>query len=125
MKMHLDTSESNLVTDYGENFISVNSRRYDQAVVVSKDQLHTDWPDKEIRELELNDFAAVLATNPELIVLGTGKAHKFAHPRLATELHAKGCALEVMNTGAACRTYNVLISERREVTAVLLPIKDV
>ena len=125
MKMHLDTSSNNLVTDYGVDYVSVNGVRYEHPVVVSTDQLSGDsWTTESVPELSSSDFDCVLQNNPEIIILGTGKSHVFPAPQLMAELFARGCALEVMNTSAACRTYNVLVSEHRKVTAVLMPIRE-
>jgi len=124
MKMHLDTSPSNLVTDYGENYICVNSERYSESLVVSKDQLATSWQKENVAEMTIADFASIVSNKPEIIILGTGKSHCFPSQQLMAELFAQGCALEVMNTSAACRTYNVLVSEYRDVTAILLQIRS-
>lgn len=122
MKMHLETSERNLIADYGPGKISVAGEVYTSTVTVGPSTIVAGPDLPSIDRLELDDFADVLALEPEIILLGTGSKHRFPHPRLAAELSTKGTALEVMNTSAACRTYNVLISEYREVVAVLLPI---
>lgn len=125
MKMHLDTSSNNLVTDYGVDFISINGVRYEQSIVVNTTSLSSDtWTTDSVLDLTIDDFDTILQSKPELIILGTGKKHLFPEPKLMAEVFDRGCALEIMNTSAACRTYNVLVSEYRKVTAVLLQIKE-
>jgi uncharacterized protein len=67
-------------------------------------------------------FDAVLAAEPEVVLLGTGARQRFAHPRLTAALIARRIGVESMDTGAACRTYNILMTEGRKVLAALLPV---
>jgi len=123
MKMHLENSERNLITDYGPDGIRVNRELHTNTIIVGADCVLDGSLFPDIDALEPDAFSEALALKPEIIVLGTGTTHRFPHPRLAAELSAQGCALEVMSTSAACRTYNVLVSEFRDVVGVLLPIK--
>ena len=66
-------------------------------------------------------FEALLELEPELVILGTGARQRFPHPRLTVALSGARIGLEVMATGAACRTYNILMGEGRRVVAVILP----
>ena len=66
------------------------------------------------------DFERIIALKPEVVLLGTGKTHRFLHPKTSTLLTAQGIYLECMSTAAACRTYNILMSEGRKVAAALL-----
>ena len=70
------------------------------------------------------DFEAMLALTPEVVLLGTGSRQRFAHPRLHACLSAARIGLECMDTGAACRTYNILMAEGRRVLAALIPPAD-
>ena len=124
MKMHLDNSPANLVSEYGPAGFTINRVLYTGDVVVTPDSVGEDWPAVSVKALTIEHFADILAAKPEIIVLGTGATHIFPAPRLMAELSALGCALEVMSTSAACRTYNVLVSESRVVTGILLKIND-
>ena len=66
------------------------------------------------------DFERLLETSPEIVLLGTGATQRFPHPRLTAPLHRARVGLEVMDTRAACRTYNILVAEGRNVTAALI-----
>jgi uncharacterized protein len=86
---------------------------------VTSDQL-TDWRPETVADLSVADFEPVLAMKPELVVIGSGPRQQFPAPEILGAVLAKGIGCEVMDTGAACRTYNILASEGRTVVAALL-----
>jgi len=57
---------------------------------------------------------------PDIVVLGTGASLRFPHPRLTRALLEQRIGLEVMDTAAACRTFNILAAEGRRVAAALM-----
>ena len=74
----------------------------------------------ELDELTEADLEPVFALQPEIVVLGSGPRQRFPEPRLLAAIMTRGIGCEVMDTGAACRTYNVLVSEARRAVAALL-----
>ena len=62
----------------------------------------------------------MLALEPEILLLGTGNRMQFPDPKLLVRVHEAAIGLEVMDTQAVCRTYNILASEGREVAAAIL-----
>jgi uncharacterized protein len=80
----------------------------------------TDWPPQRIEALSAADLDAVLALDPELVLLGTGARLRFPAPDLLARCTARQVGIEVMDTQAACRTYNVLVAEGRRVAAGLI-----
>jgi uncharacterized protein len=72
-------------------------------------------------ELDERRLEPVFALRPEVVLLGTGARQVFPSPELLMCFHRRGIGIEVMATAAACRTFNVLVSERRKVVAALLP----
>jgi len=126
MKFTLESSAQNLISHYGIGDIGVNGQAYAGSLIITPNQLAEDWYSGEVANLSMADFEPLFALQQEppteIIVLGTGTEHVFPPMQLMAELHAKGVALEVMNTRAACRTYSVLVSEQRPVAAALLPI---
>ena len=78
-----------------------------------------NWTDKSVPQLTEADFLALLDRGPEMIVLGTGPSNIFPPRELVFAMARRGVGLEVMNTGAAARTFNVLAAEGRSVAAVL------
>ena len=121
MKLHLTTAENNnLITGYGEDFIEINRKRHSKALIVLANQLILDWDASNFDGLTTASFAEIGLINPEVVLLGTGLTHRFLHPKIAQNLIEKGIAIECMTTAAACRTYNILMSEGRHVAAALL-----
>lgn len=78
-----------------------------------------DWPATNIDDLTEGDFAALLDTHPEVIILGTGNNNVFPPRELVFAMARRGVGFEVMNTRAAASTFNVLAGEGRQVAAVL------
>lgn len=121
MKLHLNNADGlNMLTAYGDDYIQVNGTRHTSSLVVLPDTLITAWPAPLFESLGETHFQQILETQPELVLLGTGLKHRFPHPTLYACLVQAGIGLEVMNTGAACRTYNILVSEGRRVAAGLI-----
>ena len=121
MKLHLATAENNhLITGYGGNYVEINRQRYAQNLIVMPQTLILDWPADIFENLTEAHFTQVSDLKPELVLLGTGKKHQFLHPKVYQNLTAQGIPLECMTTAAACRTYNILMSEGRNVAAALI-----
>lgn len=126
MKLHLTQSnDNNLITAYGDGYIDINHQRYSNSLILTADQLISDWqtgPEQilTVDQLTEQDFEKVITLKPEVVLLGTGKTHQFLHPRTYAPLTQHGAALECMTTAAACRTYNILMSEGRNVAAMLI-----
>lgn len=125
MKLHLTTAKNHyLITGYATNddgnFVEINKLRYTQNLIVMSDQLILDWQAADFTSLVEAHFEQILALKPEVILLGTGKKHQFLHPKIFQNLTANVIPLECMTTAAACRTYNILMSEGRKVAAMLI-----
>lgn len=102
-----------------EGAISIGGQFYDRPIALTTESVIGEWGDKSIDELSDADFAELLQHEPELIVLGTGVHGEFAPRELVFALARRGIGLEVMDTGAAARTFNVLAAEGRKIAAVL------
>lgn len=123
MKFHLAQPEGvNLLTGYGRDYVDINGHRYDAvSLAVTPNEIVENWRVGKFDDLNENHFRALLELQPEITLLGTGETLRFPHPRLSASLINAGIGLEVMDTGAACRTYNILVAEgRRVVMGVLL-----
>jgi uncharacterized protein len=120
LKLHADAPTSlNTVTGYGPGFIEVNKSCHRGHLLLSPDTLQA-WRATAFEQLRAEDFDALLALNPEIVLLGTGARQRFPHPRLTAALARAGVGIEVMDTAAACRTYNILMAEGRRVLAAFL-----
>jgi uncharacterized protein len=125
MKLHLTTAENkHLITGYstGDNgrFVEINKQRYTQNLIVMTDKLITDWTATDFASLTELHFTQLIEFKPEVVLLGTGEKHQFLHPKMIQNLTENGIPLECMATAAACRTYNILMSEDRNVAAMLI-----
>jgi uncharacterized protein len=121
MRLTLDNRPgANLVTRVAPAGIQVGEELLDASFIVSPAELLRRWPVRDPAALDLAALAPALALQPEILVLGTGASIRFPAPALFAELAAQGIGLEVMDTAAACRTYNVLAGEERAVVAAII-----
>ncbi len=121
MKFTLQTpSSSNLVHACSETEIRVREHVIRASVILTETEIVFDWPPACIEELSLLHLQAALRLNPELILLGTGTRQVFPDARVIAAVQAAGVGFEVMDTRAACRTYNILVQEGRKVAAALI-----
>lgn len=121
MKLHLSASSGqNLFTGYGPGYVIVNQARYERNLIVLPDRIIENWEAPGFDGLSAGHFEFLASLKQEIILLGTGMRLRFPHPALTQPLVAAGIGLEVMDTGAACRTYNILVAEDRKVAAALL-----
>lgn len=121
MGLHLQkASHLKTFSGHGDGYVSVNGRRYAQSIVVSAEEVRTDWTATDFPNLSAAHFEYFLALKPEVLLLGTGAKQQFAHPDLYRELIRARISIEFMDTPAACRTYNILVAENRKVVAAVL-----
>ena len=109
-----------MFTGYGDGYVAVNGARHSASLVVSGDRLVTDWPVSSVEGLGADHLAAIVELHPEIVLIGTGRTFVFPEPRLLAPLHDARIGVEVMDTAAACRTYNILLGEGRNVVAALI-----
>jgi len=121
LKLHADAPTLlSTVTGYGPGFIEVNRSRHQGHLLLMPDAPAQPWQAAGFEALRREDFDALLALRPEVVLLGTGRRQRFPHPRLTAGFARSGVGFEVMDTAAACRTYNILMSEGRRVLAAFL-----
>lgn len=121
MKLHLsELSEQNMFTGYGTGYVMVNQMRYEHSLIILPERIIEDWPAQTLEQLAVEHFEQLLSLQPEIVLLGTGATLRFPRPSLTTILTAARIGVEVMDTSAACRTYNILTAEGRRVAAALL-----
>ena len=115
-----DTGGGYTITAYQAGRVIINDRAFTRSLIVTRDTLVDDWPPAVLDELAQDHLEHVLELQPEVILLGTGERLSFPDPRLLNPVMGRGIGLEVMDTAAACRTYNVLMAEGRQVAAALI-----
>ena len=111
---------SNAITAYAEGEIRMRDRVFRASLIATRDQVIADWKAAPIDRLVIDDFGGLLELAPAVVILGTGRQQLMPPPELFAAFAARGIGLEVMDTGAACRTYNLLLSENREVAIALI-----
>jgi len=110
----------NLVRSYESGTVRIGERVLHNNCLFNASELIAEWTPKTIAELSAEHFVAAFAWQPEIILLGTGVRQQFPSREIYAAIHARGIGFEVMDTGAACRTYNVLVSEDRRAVAALI-----
>lgn len=125
MKLQSDPhSGANTITGYGDGYIEINRIPYSHAVLLSSDGEILEWAVKSFEELSPADFTQMASLKPELIIIGTGKRQRFPKPELLKTLIEAKLGFEVMDSQAACRTYNILVGEGRQVLLALIVEAD-
>jgi len=109
-------ADAQLIQSYGAAGFRIGNRQYDTPVLVTTN-LTTEWSG----ELTLEALEPLFATipQPEILLIGTGARHEMIDQKLRMALKARGLGIDSMDTGAACRTFNILLSESRRVAAAL------
>ena len=120
MKLHLASAKDrNSFTGYGPGYVAVNGVSYRAPLVVTPDSIRENWPASGPHDLTAEQLALLLDWGPEIILLGTGARQQFPAPAVLRPLYAAGIGVEIMDTPAACRTYNILSNEARKVLAAM------
>ena len=119
MKFTLETSDVNLISAWEPDAVRVGKEWYRGHLILSSQHILPDWTVTAPDILQANDLSAAIELGPEIILLGTGIHLALPDIDLMAELAGQGIGLEIMDTPAACRTYNVLIHESRNVVAAL------
>ena len=110
----------NTITGYGDGYVEINKTPYSHAVLLSSDGEIQEWDIKSFDGLSATDFSQMASLKPELIIIGTGKRQRFPKPELLKTLIEAKIGFEVMDSQAACRTYNILVGEGRQVLLALI-----
>ena len=114
------TSGINVIRSYASGELRVNETAYRGAIILSASTLIDMANIQNLDDLLEVVAARVLALEPELILLGTGARQVFPPPAFGAQFMRAGIGFEVMDTSAACRTFNVLVGEQRRAAAILL-----
>jgi uncharacterized protein len=123
MRLNLDRDNSkNIIRAYTVGSITINEYTVERSVIVTPTRMINDWPPQRFIELEASHMAQIATLQPEIVLLGTGARQQFPAPQVTHRLLALGIGVEVMDTAAACRTYNIVMLEGRQVAAALLII---
>jgi uncharacterized protein len=121
MKLSLDKSRTLFFIDgFSAHSVTVAKREYRHHLIITPEHLFEPWQAPGAAELGIADFDCLSRLELEVVLLGTGKNQIFPPPLLQVEFGRKGIGFEIMNTAAACRTFNILAGEGRKVAAALI-----
>jgi uncharacterized protein len=122
MRLVLDSDPRlQLVRSYGDGAIVVGEQQLTRPCIIFPDRLIVDWSATSILTIDTDQAAALCAPGTGVVLLGEGTGTVLPPAALRSFFHSRGIALECMNLGAACRTYNILANEGRPVAAGLFP----
>ncbi|MBL8486477.1 MAG: Mth938-like domain-containing protein [Rhodocyclaceae bacterium] len=120
MKLHADLRAGNAIAAHGEGYVVVGERRYERSLIVTPERVIGDWGPADAAGLTAAHLDALLETGCDVLLLGTGRRQVFPPVPLLRGLVERGRSLEPMDTGAACRTFNILLAEGRSVAVGLI-----
>lgn len=121
MKMALDDAGGvNVITRYETGRVQIRERFYGRSLVVLPRRLFTDWGPATPEDLRAPHLEPIVEQRPEVVIIGTGQTQVFPDPAVFTVLMSSGIGFEIMDNGAACRTYNVLLAEGRRAALALI-----
>ena len=109
-----------IIRSYADNKVEVNNSTYESSLIISNTKLITDWEINNIEKMTHDHWLSLIEPGPEVILIGTGSSLVFPHPSTYRPAIEKGIGVEFMDSGAACRTYNILLSEDRFVIAGII-----
>lgn len=125
MKLHVDKpAGAHRITAYGTGYVVIDEERISGSLIVTPERLIRDWGPASFSEVAVESFEIVDTLNVDIVVLGTGASQQFPAAEITAWLGERRIGLEIMDTAAACRTYNILMAEGRTVAAMLLPIQS-
>ena len=117
----LDSGDApNLIRSHTENSVTVGETVYTASLIISPGSLNDAWGPVSIESLTASDIDALLRFEPELVLIGTGVKQVFPEMEILKPMIENQIGYEIMNTAAACRTYNILVAEGRSVVAGLI-----
>lgn len=105
---------------YQPGEVQINDQQHRSSLILGLESLITDWGPESLDDLTTEHMAEVLRLDPEVIILGTGEHQRFPSREIMLPLLREGIGVEVMANDAACRTYNILMSEDRRVALALI-----
>ncbi|BCA95595.1 hypothetical protein TUM19329_19560 [Legionella antarctica] len=117
MHINLEATEQHAVQAYSDKKIQINSIIYETSLIVSKEEIISDVAINHIQDIDESYLNLLLKLKPELVIIGHKNAGTFPPMSIINQLASHHVGIEFMSIGAACRTYNVLLSEHRAVIA--------
>lgn len=112
--------DSYYINAHDDQSISINGEVYQQSLIILPDEIIADWGVKSVDQLSLDKLSKIQTSEVDVILLSTGLTHRIPDMKIMAHYLEQGTGCEVMSTAAACRTFNLLVSEGRQVAACLM-----
>ena len=125
MKIELDSTLTNpyRINSYEQGSIQIGNKHFISSLIITPSIVINDWPPQTFKDIATHHLDQIIEMKPELILLGTGRKQHFPDPDLFLHIAKLNIGFEVMDTSAACRSYNILLQENRNIAAALLMIE--
>ena len=120
MKLQPDKSDAQIISGHGDQWVSVGSERITHSVLIGSRGQRVAWQAENFEQLSARHFEMLVEQGAEIVIFGSGSRLRFPPPMWLAPLMRQRMGLETMDTAAACRTYNILAAEGRNVLAALL-----
>ena len=120
MKLQPDKSEVQTITGHGPGWVGVNGEKITRSVIIGSKGQRIDWPAARFEDLGPQHFEQIAGIGAEVVIFGSGTRIRFPRPAWLAPLMELRIGVETMDTAAACRTYNILAQEGRDVAVALL-----
>jgi len=120
MKLQPDQSDVQAITGYGPGWVGVSGEKIHTSVIIGSRGQRIDWPAARFEDLGPEHFATLAALDAEVVIFGSGSRIRFPQGAWLRPLMERRIGIETMDTAAACRTYNILAQEGRNVAVALL-----
>jgi uncharacterized protein len=120
MKLQPDKSDVQSISGYGPGWVGVNGQKITHSVIISSAGERVEWPASRFEDLGPEQFAQLAQLDAEVVIFGSGSRIRFPKAAWLQPLMARRIGIETMDTAAACRTYNILAQEGRNVAVALL-----
>ena len=120
MKLQPDKSDVQSISGYGPGWVGVDGEKITSSVILSSRGERIDWPSQRFEDLDARHFDRLAQVDAEIVIFGSGSRIRFPQAAWLRPLIARRIGIETMDTAAACRTYNILAHEGRNVAVALL-----
>lgn len=112
-----------LIKSYGDGRFNISGQEHEGSIIILPEQVLA-WPVITIQQIDSAAIEPLIRFKDqiEVLLIGSGVTFSFPAPEVLRTLKSNGIIVEVMDSGAACRTYNVLLSEERQVAAAIIAV---
>jgi uncharacterized protein len=108
------------ISSYDPGSVTINEAVYRQSLILTAQEIQSPWPVTSLADVDAASLAPVFDSNPSVVLLGTGERQQFPEAKIFALFGQQGVGLEVMDNGALCRTFNILVAEDRAVAAAII-----